>query len=361
MTRIRLLPEDRFLGLTPYLWLGYFPTLFVALWLSRASASQWWVTIGAGAVFLVLYFSGYWARPRELMAIIVAIAALGFALMPRNPGAMVLITYAAAFAGVLRPARRAVLAMLVLAASVAVAGLAGMLRSPWWQFEIFLLLMIGFANVHFTQVRDMNDELQRARADNENLVRVAERERIGRDLHDVLGHTLTLITLKSALAARIAESSPRLAADEMRGVEQVSRGALGEIRAALAGVRDVGLAHEVASAATMLRAAGVEVQHDVDPVPLSRGEDAALAMVVREAVTNVVRHAGATHCRISLTVIDGVRALAIADDGRGKQGPDGSGLAGMRERVRSLGGDLIVASLEPAGTRVLITLSPAPS
>ncbi|MEP7001084.1 MAG: sensor histidine kinase, partial [bacterium] len=187
--------------------------------------------------------------------------------------------------------------------------------------------------------------------------RVAERERIARDLHDVIGHTLTLITLKSALAARVAKRDPARAADEMRDVERVSRDALQEIRAALAGNRDVGLALEVASAASMLESAGITVEHAVMPVSLSPSEEATLALAIREAVTNVVRHAGASMCRITLSGDDGRRSLSIEDDGRGKHGPDGRGLAGMRERVTAVGGQLVVDAGAVSGTRVRITLA----
>jgi two-component system, NarL family, sensor histidine kinase DesK len=355
--RFRLLPDDGFVGWTPYVWLGYFPGFFVIPLLRHAGPEEWAITVAGGVVFLALYFRGYWARGRELLAIIAVIALMGIAYSPRNVGASVLISYAAAFAGVIRPRRQALLMLGLLSASVAVMGLVGVIQSPFWAFQIFLIVMIGASNMHFTRVREMTVELHRTREVNDNLARVAERERIARDLHDVLGHTLTLITLKSALAARLAEAQPLRAAEEMRDVERVSRDALQEIRAALAGARDVGLAREVDSAELMLNAAGVAVERSVAAVELSATEEATLALAVREAVTNIVRHAGATLCRISLSEREGARLLAIEDDGRGKRGPDGNGLAGMRERVGALGGQLIVDAATPAGTRVRITLA----
>lgn len=354
--RFRLLPDDRFIGWTPYVWLGYFPGFFVVPVLRHAGLSEWLVTIGGGLVFLALYFRGYWARGRELPLIIAAIALLGFAFSPGNPGASVLITYAAAFGGILRPRRYAVVALTALSAGVALMGALGFIQTPFWVFQIFLVVMIGTSNLHFMRVREMTAELQRTREENENLARVAERERIARDLHDVLGHTLTLITLKSALAARLAERDPARAAAEMREVEGVSREALKEIREAVAGYRDVGLAREVASAEVMLTAAGVTVKHDVAPMLLTPTEEATLALAIREAVTNVVRHAGATLCRITLSEADGTRSLAVEDDGSGKRGPDGNGLSGMRERVRALGGEVSVGP-GASGTRVQITLA----
>jgi two-component system sensor histidine kinase DesK len=354
--RFGLLPDDRYLGWTPYVWLGYFPGFFVVPVIRHAGLTEWLVTIVGGLVFLALYFRGYWARGRELIAIIVAITLIGFAFSPSNPGASVLITYAAAFAGILRPRRGAMIALAALSASVALMGALDVIPTPFWMFQIFLVAMIGASNMHFMRVREISAELQRSREENENLARVAERERIARDLHDVLGHTLTLITLKSALAARLAERDPARAAAEMREVESVSRDALQEIRQAVTGYRDAGLAREVASAEVMLTAAGVAVEHDVAPMLLTPTEEATLALAIREAVTNVVRHAGATLCRITLSEEDGTRSLAVEDDGRGMRGPDGNGLSGMRERVRALGGQIDVGS-GAKGTRVQITLA----
>jgi two-component system sensor histidine kinase DesK len=358
-----LLPQDQ-LGWTPFVWLVYFPFFFVTPVLGRAGAGEWVATVLGAIFFLALYFRGHWARDRELLAITVLIAALGFVFLPHNIGASVLLTYAAAFCAKLRPRRRAIIALYLLGLGIAVAGAGfGMMPNGYWAFELLLAMTIGGSNLHFEKVRDTNRELRRAREEIEHLARMAERERIARDLHDVLGHTLTLITLKSALAARLAERDPVRAATEMRDVERVSREALKEVRSAVAGQREVGLAGELANAREMLGAAGIAVEHAATPVPLSPTEEAMLALAMREAVTNVVRHAGASNCRITLSTDGTNRLLAVEDDGRGKRSPDGNGIAGMRERVSALGGRLDVDSpgLAGGGTRVRITLAGAAS
>lgn len=354
--RFRLTPDDRYLGWTPYLWLGYFPIFFIVPGYQHAAGAQWAVTIAAGLLFLALYFRAYWTQGRELLAITIAIALIGFLLQKHNSGASVFLTYAASFAGVMQPRRRAIVVLATLCAAIATVGVSGGTEPGFWMFELFLAAMIGITNVHFTHVRATNKSLQRAQAEIEQLARLAERERIARDLHDVLGHTLTLITLKSALAARIAEREPVRAAAEMREVERVSREALQDVRQAVAGQRDVGLARELVNAREMLGAAGISVEHADATFPLSAGEEAVLALAVREAVTNVVRHAGATACRITLSSEGSNRSLAVEDNGRGKRAPDGNGLAGMRERVRALGGQLAVDAGSLSGTRVRITL-----
>jgi two-component system sensor histidine kinase DesK len=357
MNHLRLIPDDRYLGYTPYLWLGYFPIFFATPVLQHAGMGTWAATIAAGIVFLALYFRGYWTAGAELLAIACAIAVIGFAFMPTNPGASVFVTYAAAFVGVMKPRRRAVLLLAGLCVCVVAIGIMTRLPRDLCALELFLVATIGATNVHFTRVREMNRDLRLAREEVEQLARVAERERIARDLHDVLGHTLTLITLKSALAARLAERDPSRAATEMRDVERASREALQEVRSAVAGQREVGLARELASAREMLTAAGIAVEHAATPITLSPTEEATLALAMREAVTNVVRHAGASLCRITLSGDGLERSLAIEDDGRGKRAPDGNGLTGMRDRVRALGGQLVVDAGMLSGTRVQITLA----
>jgi two-component system sensor histidine kinase DesK len=109
----------------------------------------------------------------------------------------------------------------------------------------------------------------------------------------------------------------------------------------------------------MLKAAGVDMSATIDVVQLSPAEEAVLGLILREAVTNVVRHAHATRCEVTLSCMDGVRALRIEDNGMGKRAPDGNGVTGMRERVRSLGGDIAVESFP--GTRIRVSLAPVAS
>src|SRR6185437_15837759 len=199
-----------------------------------------------------------------------------------------------------------------------------------WGWQVLFSAVVGFSNSHFARVRETNRRLRRANEEIGHLAKLAERERIARDLHDLLGHTLSLITLKASLASRLADRDPARAAIEIRDVERISRDALSEVRAAVAGYRDTGLASEIASAESMLQAAGVEMRASIEPVQLSPAEEAVLSLVLREAVTNVVRHANAGHCGIALTGVNGERTFSIQDDGIGKKTPDGNGVTGIR-------------------------------
>jgi len=354
----RLLPEDKFLGWTPYLWLVYFPTLFVWPAISQSPRSVWILTGIAGALFLPLYFRGYWARGRESYLIIAAITLLGAILVPVNSSGFVMFIYAAAFAGTRRPTRLAVALLAVLTVLIVAEALIFGLPFGAWAWAALFIWIVGGVNTHYVTVRQSDIELRRANEQIEHLATVAERERIARDLHDLLGHTLSLITLKASLASRLAERDPARAAVEIRDVERISREALSEVRAAVAGFRDAGLAREIESAKAMLEAAGIEAHVDIVSVPLSPNEEAVIGLAVREGVTNVVRHSRASSCRIELSAKDEKRQLILSDNGTWRRAPDGNGLTGMRERVESLGGRLSID--HEGGTRIVIRLADPP-
>lgn len=201
----------------------------------------------------------------------------------------------------------------------------------------------------------MNRKLRKANEEIEHLAKVAERERIARDLHDVLGHTLSVITLKSELAGKLIDRDPRRAGKEIREVEEISRQALSDVRDAIRGYRSKGLLAEMAQAKSTLETAGVTVSCDASTiVKLPAMQEGVLTMAVREAVTNVVRHAQARNCSLRLEQQNGACRLEIEDDGRGGLQNEGNGLRGMRERVEMLGGTLRRDS--QTGTRLTITL-----
>jgi two-component system sensor histidine kinase DesK len=226
----------------------------------------------------------------------------------------------------------------------------------WIVFDSSLFpMVIGAGNIFFAERNRMNRRLRKANEEIEHLAKVAERERIARDLHDVLGHTLSVITLKSELAGKLIDRDPERAGREIREVEQISRQALSDVRDAIRGYRSQGLAAELAQAKSTLETAGLTVQCDAaTTVKLPAVQESVLSLAVREAVTNVVRHAQAHTCRMRLEQENGSCRLEIHDDGRGSSSAEGNGLRGMRERVEMLGGTLLRST--EAGTTLTITL-----
>jgi two-component system sensor histidine kinase DesK len=361
---MRLLPRNPHVAWTPYAWLIYLP-IFLFEPLDRgASALEWAATLGAMAVFLALYFVGYWVEGGRLLLVMAAIFALGAGFAPWNANSSVFVVYASAFAGRLPPPRRA---MGIVAGMIALAGIeawALRLAPSFWITAAVFSLVVGGVNVHFSELGRTGARLKESQAQVQQLVRIAERERIARDLHDLLGHTLSVITLKAELAGKLLAISPERAAAEIREVERVSRDALREVRSAVAGYRSEGLPAELARARLALEAAGVRPEYFTLPVTLPADAEAALALAVREAVTNVIRHAGAAACRITLERRGDAVVLEVADDGRGGargEGGTGTGLRAMRERLAGLGGQLEIQSGPAAGeaapgTRLLVTV-----
>ncbi len=210
---------------------------------------------------------------------------------------------------------------------------------------------------------EVNNELAEAREELARNAVAEERLRFARDLHDLLGHSLSLIALKSELARRLAEADPARARTEMADVEAVARRALAEVRDAVSGYRQVSCAQALAEARSALSGAGIAVRLPARVPVLPGPVDAALGWVVREATTNVLRHSGARSVAVTLTE-DGARAvLTVTDDGRGPAedtGP-GSGLAGLAERVGKLGGALTGGAGRGGGyeLRAVLPLAPA--
>jgi two-component system, NarL family, sensor histidine kinase DesK len=351
-----------------YVWLVYLGTLFFQPAFDPANGPfDWAVIAGLIAVFLPLYFAGFRAASdRQLLMIVGAMAALGVVGSLFNSGAGVFVIYAAACAAYLTPVRRAVWVIAALVAVVGVIVLISPIPLPWRLLAhapaLVFTIVIGAANIFDAERDRAQGRLRRADEEIERLATLAERERIARDLHDLLGHTLSVIVVKSELAARLAEREPARAAEEMRDVERIGREALSEVRSALAGYRARGLRGELEGARRALAAAGVEATIEAEVPALSIAQESALALAVRESVTNVVRHAGASHATIRIGSDNGHVVLEVSDDGRGGSAADGAGVTGMRERMAALGG--AVQRDGASGMRVRVTLpleaSPTP-
>ncbi|WP_030997112.1 sensor histidine kinase [Streptomyces sp. NRRL F-5630] len=217
-------------------------------------------------------------------------------------------------------------------------------HDPAWETVIPVLLG-GFAMTGVRELVRTTVELRRARATVAELAANEERLRLARDLHDLLGHSLSLITLKSELAGRLLPAHPAEAARQVTEIEQVGRQALTDVRAAVGGYRQPTLDGELAGARIALATAGIAA-HLPDEAPALPPEPAAaLAWVLREAVTNVVRHSGARACHVSLTTRQSLQGryldLRVEDDGEGPAGASyGNGLTGLRERLAAVGGTL---------------------
>ncbi|MFN2460556.1 MAG: sensor histidine kinase [Candidatus Velthaea sp.] len=352
--RFRLLPEDLEQGWLPYGYLVYLCGIPVSAYYAHVSANGWIATLTGIAVFLLLYFRAYWVDGPELVAIVAGMATLGF-IFKSNPSTVAYFIFgAASIAWIARPSAASYRTLAIYVAVIAVVQLLIHVPASSLLISVMFSSLVGAALIRFAENRCASAALQLAHDEVERLAKVAERERIARDLHDVLGHTLSVIVLKSELAAKLADRDPPRAAAEIGDVERIARESLGELREALAGYRAAGLDAEFARARSVLETAGVDVACETQELALSPAQEGVLALAVREGVTNIVRHARAQSCRLRLARENGALRLEIADDGSGFSAAEGFGLTGMRERVEALGGTLTREIAN--GTRLTLTL-----
>ncbi|HWN44794.1 MAG TPA: sensor histidine kinase [Thermoanaerobaculia bacterium] len=335
---MRLLPRTPEGSWLPYVWLVYLGFFLLGPVLGRPTPRDWALTAAGLLAFLVLYFTGHWLKGPRVLWAAGGILLLGVLYIPFNYGASCFFIYAAAFLGYAGKPR---FAMICLGVLLAILGLEVWLLdlAPWaWAPAAVFSLIIGGVNIHQAEVSRANARLRLSQDEVERLAKTAERERIARDLHDVLGHTLSVITLKSELAGKLVERDPERAGREIREVERISREALREVRTAIAGYRSEGLQAELARAGLALESSGVKLEYFAQPVEPGPARETVLALALKEAVTNIIRHSGARTCRISLREENGEVVLEVRDDGRGGAAPFGIGLSSMRERVEGLGG-----------------------
>lgn len=356
----RLLPDDPNIGWTPYLWLVYYFAFWFKWFFAPFEPVEFWASVAVTPVFLWLYFSGFNASTnRGLLWRIAGLASLGIVFAPENYGAMTFFIFAGAFSGYLGRPSTGVKTLLALEAVLLATG--ALLQPVWvfWGIGSAVMLVVGAANIYFAEMARKNAQIKLTQDEVRQLARTAERERISRDLHDLLGHTLSMVAIKAELAGKLLDrGNPDDAWREIGDVEQTARDALAQVREAVAGYRSASLESELANARLGLQARGVRLHYDNAPKDLPADIDGVFAIVLREAVTNVIRHADAGRCGVTFRRESGDAIMQIEDDGRGGSFVEGSGLQGMRQRLGEIDGTL---SLETQSGCRLTARAPIPN
>lgn len=336
---------------TALLFLGFPMSDLLSGRLSRDSE----IEAAAGlAAFAVLYLRLFWILPsiaterrREGAALLAAIAVLAVGLSiafgDEWLGLLVYLSVAVALALPARPALGGIAA--VAATSVAITG----------GLEVVVqVVTFGVLLVAVRRLMELVQELELARGQVAALAVSEERLRLSRDLHDLLGHNLSLIALKSQLARKLLARDPGAVEREVRDIESVARTSLQEARAAVRGLRNASLRAELDAARDALQAAGIDVAVRSDGPPAGSLE-APLAFVVREATTNVIRHSRAHRCEIAVRCTGESAEVEISDDGVGPPAAagEGSGLRGLGERLSEVGGTVDAGAAPGGGFRVI--------
>ena len=346
-----LLPNNRDHGWAPYVWLVFLSFFLFQPVLGHANAKEWIITGVASLVFVVLYFAIFWVRPPLTYLLLLAMAGMGIGLANFNQGSSVFIIFCSSFIPwISGTTRRAVAALAFLILVLAID--AAFFHAPvgFWATSMVVALGVAGSNIHFAEKNRADAKLRMAHEEIEHLAKVAERERIARDLHDVLGHTLSLIIVKATLAGKLIDKYPERAKEDIADIEKASREAMAEIRSTLRGYSTYKLGEEFQRAKSTLKTAGIWAESDLVEVDMSPAQESVVSLIVREAVTNVVRHSHAHKCRLKLTNERGSCVLSVEDDGRGGIQIEGNGLRGMRERIEALGGTFVRDS--SAGTKL---------
>ncbi len=293
-------------------------------------------------------------RPYRIPVLLAMAAVMGAYLLLVGPGGLIFATYLSiSIVTALPPAASAPLVLALCAGTTFLpAQVVGwhLVGQQWAVSGPTLLTAVAMYAVR--NGSRSNRELYLARREVERLAAEQERLRIARDLHDLLGHALTTVTVKAELASRLVERDPKRAAAEMLEAAELSRRGLADVRAALAGYREVSLVTELATAREVLRAAGIsaELPAAVEQGPADLRE--LFGWVVREGVTNAVRHSRARH----LSVLVQGRTIEVVDDGSGPGdgGAGGTGLRGLTERAAASGGRVTAGPVEPTGFRLRV-------
>ena len=333
------------LGNRPYLWLMSLAFMSWSYLETPPGLTEIAWLVLTLAAFLPVYFASFWSTPASAPLYVLLCVLIGMLWTPHNTGASTFFIFACGMCATLRPTRAA---HLMLAAVLALALLAAVLLA---RFPIGFLLPalivgipVGLGGISESVLARSRGQLLRKQEEVEHMATIAERERISRDLHDLLGHTLSLITLKAELAGKLVDRDLEACRREVRDIETSARAALSEVRSAVSGYRQTGFAHELASARASLAAARVDLVAEVEAFTLPAAAENVMSLALREAVTNIVRHAGATRCEVRLALDAGIIVFRIADNGAalddGACVRQGNGLMGMGERVAALGGKL---------------------
>ncbi|MBJ8104292.1 MULTISPECIES: sensor histidine kinase [Bacillus cereus group] len=356
--RFEVFPKQ--MGFFPYMWLVYL--LFPIYNLTQVSGWKLVIGIGMLIVFTVTYRQLYFVKKTFILwACIQMMLTFSFALF-YNPF-MILFGYFTASAMGFAPSKKAfrvLLGLLVVMLGAFIFVNVNQLTIPSLvnivpMFILMLLTPFGMRN--FNQKKMLRNQLNEANEQIKDLVKREERQRIARDLHDTLGHTLSLITLKSQLVEKLIVKNPERASVEAKEITQTSRTALKQLRELISDMRMITVEEELEQIKAILQAATIEleIKQETSASSLSPIEQNILGMCLREAVTNVVKHSKATRCTVSVLESQGELILTVEDNGVGltDQNHDGNGIRGMKERIALIDGFVELGTINP-GTLLIV-------
>jgi two-component system sensor histidine kinase DesK len=340
-----LLPRNINEQFSPYVWLIYLPLFFIPVIISHHESMDLVWTALALITFLGLYFHAYWVKSQYVIYHIVAIGLLGTLVAFITPTACTLFIYAGAFCSRLMPIKYAVTVLVSLLVWIASISWFFSFEMYFYQPALVFTLIVGILNIYQCALHQNKQALILSRKETQRLAQVAERERIARDLHDLIGHTFSVITIKADLAGRLIDKDPAKARIEIKQLENISRDALSQVREVVSGYRTSDLLSELANAKNVFSSVDIDFQYQFEnineqQIELDSTSNKELAIVLRELVTNIIKHAKATQVTAIIKHQNGKIVLAMQDDGQGFENlqHQGFGIKGIEERIQKLKG-----------------------
>lgn len=350
-----LLPRKLEQPYMPYVWLIYLPLFFGPVFYWSPEPLHWLYAVVASFVFIGLYFRSYWVTRKQLASYILAITVLATLCVMFTVSAQTFYIYAAAFCCRLPTQKQAFSALAGILILMGIVSVLLELPAFFYIPGIAFSLIVGVVNIYQFALHEKKKELILTQEEVQRLAKVAERERIARDLHDLIGHTFSVITLKADLAGRLLDKGLDInlqkARAEIKQLESISRDALSQVREVVSGYRSSDLLSELANAKHVLASLDIDFDYELKgldkaDLELDLHNNKELAIVLRELVTNVIKHANATRVKVLVERIDERLIINCEDNGIGIQSGKvhGFGLKGIEERIGKLSGTVSVQS-----------------
>lgn len=351
---------ERYGWVMAVVWLVFL--IYPILGLLRSPADAGWVVTGwvALVAFVLIYVAAFLngmsgdggglltpPRPIQWVAFGALILCAALTIPAVSGNALSFVPFVMSFAsyGLTRPAHWA-----TVAGGIGVAAATVLLLPDGVDYVAVLAIIVLLATVNTVTTALIVRSVQAQQLEVE-LATSEGREAVARDVHDLIGHSLTVVRVKAQLARRLIATDPERADAELADIEALTAEALSGVRETVAGIRSATLADELATSRDVLRAAGVGFVVHGDAEALSPAQALTASWILREATTNVLRHAAAS--AVSVRIRPG--GLVVADDGRGIRGPEGNGVRGMRERAAMSGARLSITAAGAGGTSVEVT------
>jgi two-component system sensor histidine kinase DesK len=339
-----LIPQGEDIGYSVYSNLLFLSLFFGNLYFRPVHGIELAIVVAGLIAFLVLYFRAFSIQGNELAGYIAAICLIGVALSEITFGGNIFFVYSAAFSGEFYHKRKAFLSLILVLVFTALYAVITDKSSYFWLPAIFMSITLGLLNIHNSEVLKKNKALKQSQQETQHLAKIAERERISRDLHDLLGHSLSVITLKSELASKMIDKGISLEKikTEIKAVEELSRKTLAQVRDAVKGYNVATIKGEILQVKVATQAADIELIASIEVESLPIKIESELALIIREAITNVIRHAETKKVWIVLKQVATQLTLTISDQGQITTRKEQSGMQNMRTRIDQLGGKMAV-------------------